>query len=900
MNLQVQFYGSNFNNTDVITTNSSDIAVGPVIVTDAAGDLVAAGGVVLSTTFFINATASAQNVEITFGTVALSRTFEIIIPGANSGDYIGQGAGPHSLGDGIGRNGDRTIGGTIVLENLLIPVGTIVNVTTTDISPTEDGNQGYLPAVILVTGDVQINGTLLIDGQDGFDYNAATTPSQGGYGGPGGGGGAGGGNNDGNGFDGGAGFTGGGGGGNGDRGGGAAEPGGTGGNGTGAAGDPNVGFTGGDGGGALYGSLTTEGRGGERQTDDGTGACSGSGGTGFAFGTQAQSCQDLNPGPPAGGNGGGGGGGTNSEGEHGGGGGFGTVGAAGDPSGNVPTEQGLGGAITGNTQLVPLTGGSGGGGGSGDTGGAPREGGGGGGGAGSLLIFAKGSIETSGAGQISADGGNGGIGFNPSAGAGGGGAGSGGGIVLQSSNVTLTAGGLSAAGGTGGTGGVSGDSGTLTGGDGGEGRWRVDGLDGVTTIPGVLTSEYVGPAITDINGTHVIGRGAVGATVNATISSISPLTSFTDTVDVNGDFAIPVDFIEETNYVTVIQNTTALVFVMSSAATWIVHTRTMEESVAIDDSFSKKVFISIEDGITGDSVTLVDIVSAKSKFPLDDAATVDDFIVAVRLFQAFDAVTIDDTITFNVFYQIEDSVTIDDSISKVFLKEIEDSISADDLLMAKTLYSVEDSATVDDLIMAKSFIQLVDGTKAESVTTADKIFKKTFWFTEDSATVEDTITMRVLYSVFDTVSVDDLLMAKSLYFVEDSVTIEDEITILFIGFRDTDGDTVNIDDTIITESSIGSITFLNILSATVTASPFMPSVNLMNTLIEIVSSIVTESNALENTLIDIDSSIIVSGFVSLNNTDIAVILSSIDTESSRTNSPTKMLRPSTVTESNTS
>jgi len=120
------------------------------------------------------------------------------------------------LGDDTGRNGDRTVGGTIVLESLIIPVGTTVKIDTSDMDLGRDGIQGYLPAVILVKGDVDISGTLAINGTYGDSATGVTDDGgDGGVGGPGGGGGAGGGSDDDPGGDqfagdGGAGFTGGG------------------------------------------------------------------------------------------------------------------------------------------------------------------------------------------------------------------------------------------------------------------------------------------------------------------------------------------------------------------------------------------------------------------------------------------------------------------------------------------------------------------------------------------------------------------------------------------------------------------------------------------------------------------------------------------------------------------
>jgi len=163
------------------------------------------------------------------------------VPAAGSGDFSAAGGGPHQLGDGTGVNGARTEGGTIVLENLIIPTGVTVQIDRSDIDPGVTGNQGFLPAIIVVAGSVDIQGTGRLEvnggaGQSGI--NGTEFGGFGGDGGPGGGGGAGGGGDDGgggaaDGGDGGDGFTGGGGGSTDD---GSGRIGGTGGDGTGALG----------------------------------------------------------------------------------------------------------------------------------------------------------------------------------------------------------------------------------------------------------------------------------------------------------------------------------------------------------------------------------------------------------------------------------------------------------------------------------------------------------------------------------------------------------------------------------------------------------------------------------------------------------------------------------------
>ena len=87
----------------------------------------------------------------------------------------------------------------------------------------------------------------------------------------------------------------------------------------------------------------------------------------------------------------------------------------------------------------------------------------------------------------------------------------------------------------------------MRGGNGGDGRVRVDGLpSGDTAIQGLAGgyggSEYVGPAITNVTGTYVVGRGNANAvpaaTVEAKIWNGTAFNNFTSTIDANGDFEI--------------------------------------------------------------------------------------------------------------------------------------------------------------------------------------------------------------------------------------------------------------------------------------------------------------------------------------------------------------------------
>jgi len=217
-------------------------------------------------------------------------------------------------------------------------------------------------------------------------------------------------------------------------------------------------------------------------------------------------------------------------------------------------------------------------------------------------------------------------------------------------------------------GGVTGDPAPERGGSGGEGRVRVDGLDGVTDIPGALTSEYVGPAIVDVNGSGIVGRGNATSDFEAKIWNGTAFNNFTATSDANGDFTIPVTFDADTNYVAVIQNTTNNVFVLSSAATWIVYTRSMEDSATIDDSIGFKITRTTEDSVT-----------------------VDDFITAVLM----------------SFRTTEDIITIDDSISFIAFIRLTDGVKGDSATIAekasaKSFFLKEDSATIDDFITTKT------------------------------------------------------------------------------------------------------------------------------------------------------------------------------------------------------
>ncbi len=600
MSIAVQFTGNNFSSADAVTTNSSDIVAGPVIVTDASGNAVQDSGVVLSTVFFIKSTAAEQDVQVTIGGTTVPEPFKIISPVPGSGDFSAS-SGIVTIGDGL--NGTRTNGGTIVLDSLIVPSGVTVVVDTSDPdSDPADGNQGYMPATIIVDGPVDIQGTVNVSGEHGYAYDAAG--SHGGAGGPGGGGGGAGGKTGlgitgGNG---GEGFTGGGGGGveNGN--------GGDGGDGTGSPGIAHSTSNGGSGGVGLIGNTTVGGEGG---ADAGTGGDAGAGGTGNPFGTGGTTGTYSGGISTPAGIGGGGGGGSNSESDGGGGGGFGTAGADAVLPG-TGNERGAGGSANGNAQLIPLMGGSGGGGGSGDEGGDNREGGGGGGGGGSLNIISGQSIIVSGA--IYADGGTGGDGQGGNGGSGGGG-GSGGAVVLQSRNVTIS-GSISAQGGAGGNSSATGTE----GGAGGEGRARVDGLMGATNIPGSLTSEFIGPAITYVNATAVRGRAAASSDIQVIVQNSSSSMSFSGGADANGDFEIAVNMSLGLNYITAIQNTSGDTVSVLGPASAVSYEYNLLSISSIKCEENGTVWEQCSDIAYGDTITAVRANCTNGLDPVSDVS----------------------------------------------------------------------------------------------------------------------------------------------------------------------------------------------------------------------------------------------------------------------------------------
>jgi hypothetical protein len=179
MNVPVTFVGS-ICQVPTVTTNSTDIVVGPVVMTDASGNVVTSLGKVASTVFFVKPDARpATGITVTVDGKLLNQTFDIVIPTPDP-----SGGGPLS---------GRTKRGTTVLGGLTLGSGQTLTISTADTDTGTVGNQGYLPAVILVKGDVNIAGTVDVKGQNGTNAGANCTGGTGGVGGPGGGGGGGGG-----------------------------------------------------------------------------------------------------------------------------------------------------------------------------------------------------------------------------------------------------------------------------------------------------------------------------------------------------------------------------------------------------------------------------------------------------------------------------------------------------------------------------------------------------------------------------------------------------------------------------------------------------------------------------------------------------------------------------------
>ena len=449
--------------------DSSQIIIGPSVVSWE--------GRLLSTMLFVHPEATPQAIPLRVrrgDAISNPQMFSIVLPQRLGVDSSGKLEGDCLLGSG-GIYGRRSRRGVLVVDTLILSEGTF-RADVSDPDPETNGEQGMLPLTILAKGEVIIDSTAVLSvSAPVLDF---LLPSQYGRAGPGGGGG-------------GAGLKTGGG----------------------------VGYTAG---GAPSDSLLQNrsganpasggsrsgrfGAGGSLNGAPGGAARMGvpsGGGTGHPFGSSGRYGRDGEEFPfdvDAGGFGGGTGGkiirddqGSVMITSGGGGGGFASSGGYGGPT--VPN----GGRSVGSTVLVPLAGGSGGGGAYSANG---RVSGGGGGGA--IALYSYRAIHL--LGRIEAKGADG-VDDNSLFKSGGGG-GAGGGVLLgaQGGLVIGAKGQVIVEGGAGGDT-VRG----ISGGDGGKGRVRVDGLvDGIdsTFTLEQLGAEYFGPA-SNMNGTFQAESGSV-------------------------------------------------------------------------------------------------------------------------------------------------------------------------------------------------------------------------------------------------------------------------------------------------------------------------------------------------------------------------------------------------------
>jgi len=416
------------------SADASKIMVGPIVVSWS--------GRLISTQIFVKPSAPNGIVPLKVTTSSGSATvdFEIVTP-----QTLGTGgvlSTPGALGSG-GAYGARSKRGAMIVNDLTLQGISPYTVSTNDPDGATQGNQGYLPFILLVKGKATINAPISVS-TTGID------------GGPGGGGGGGqvcdaaflGGGSSGT--NGGAGYTGGGGGGKNNS------------FGSHTYNSPGISTGTSTVTSSLAVSYSLNGaRGGDGAMSSCGGPENGGGGTGHPFGVGGQMYCGGNP---SGGYGGGGGGGQT---QTGGGGGYGTDGSNGSSSSNNYGRK------HGNAEGVPVAGGSGGA--SGNPQGLGSCAGGGGGGGGALVVYSTEALTNN--VTVEAKGANGG-------GSPAGGSGSGGFIELGSKIATSKGGSADLSGGTG-------------GGSGGKGRFRYDGFVVTTNTPTATNAgtTFVGPTM---------------------------------------------------------------------------------------------------------------------------------------------------------------------------------------------------------------------------------------------------------------------------------------------------------------------------------------------------------------------------------------------------------------------
>lgn len=463
MNTYVELIGphdstGNFGPDGIYTNNTGDaVRVVPVNPNDTnrvviGPCVVSWNGRLVSTQVFVlpNAITGMVSLQaIVNGNISNPVDFEIVQP-----QHLGVLNSPGIIGSG-GAWGTRSKRGAMIVDSLILQGSGTYSIASSDCDPVTPGNQGYMPAVILSKGRIDItSGVIMNSSASGADA------------GPGGGGG---------------------------------------GNGLTCGTKGGSGFTGG-GGNAQWGTGC-----GDRPAGEGSGngqdglngvpggQCSGSnegggGGTGYPFGVGG------GPGGGSAWNGGlpgfgGGTGGPNcclpAEQGGGGGGGFASDGS----DGGVWQGYLSGGNRCGNDQLIPLGGGSGGGGGNVNQNNPNQGAGNGGGGGGAILLFGlqmfdSGLIHSMGAsGENSSDNGAGG-------------GGSGGSIALMA-KIASAAASIDVSGGRGGIGIAPGQS----GGEGGAGRLRVDGpLTQAQAVIPALATQFRGPST---DSSHLVQRDFV-------------------------------------------------------------------------------------------------------------------------------------------------------------------------------------------------------------------------------------------------------------------------------------------------------------------------------------------------------------------------------------------------------